>query len=102
MDAWKQWLTSCPIDWQARPPEAGVEAVRRQLLATLDDCHGAECDRLRWRLHTAERPQELWLLRNQILQVVTSQHCLQLAQERVESLLAAFGSVLPAGMIGRA
>jgi hypothetical protein len=102
MDPWKQWLPSCPVDWQLRPPEAGVEAVRRQLLAALDDCHGPECDQLRWRLHTAERAQELWLLRNQIFQVVATQHCLQQAHERVESLLAAFRSVLPAAMVGRA
>jgi hypothetical protein len=102
MDSWKQWLSGSPIDWHLRPPEAGVEAVRRQLLAALDDCHGPECDRLRWRLHTAERPQELWLLRNQVFQVVTAQHCLQQAHERVESLLAAFGAVLPGSMAGRA
>ena len=101
MDPWKQWPTSCPIDWQLRPPEAGVEAVRRQLLAALDDCHGSDCDRLRWRLHTAERPQELWLLRDQILQVVASEHCLAQAQDRIDGLLTAFGSVLPAAMIGR-
>jgi len=101
MDQWKQWLP-CPPDWRLRPPEAAVEAVRRQLLAVLEDCHGTECDRLRWRLHTAERPQELWLLRDQIFQVVASQHCLELAHERINGLLAAFRSVLPAGMVGRA
>ena len=102
MDSWKQWLPDCPVEWQLRPPEAGVEAVRRQLLAVLDDCHGSDCDQLRWRLHTAERAQELWLLRNQIFQVVASQHCLQLAHERINGLLTAFRTVLPSGMIGRA
>ncbi|HET8747526.1 MAG TPA: hypothetical protein VFM98_18140 [Ramlibacter sp.] len=101
MDPWKQWLPSCPPDWRLRPPEAAVEAVRHQLLAVLEDCHGTECDRLRWRLHTAERPQELWLLRDQIFQVVAAQHCLELAHERIDGLLTAFRSVLPAAMARR-
>jgi len=102
MESWKQWLPGCPVDWQLRPPEAGVEAMRRQLLAILDDCHGTDCDRLRWRLHTAERAQELWLLRDQVFQVVLAQHCLQQAHERVDGLLAAFGQLLPARLTGRA
>ena len=101
MDSWKQWLPGCPFDWQLRPPEAGVEAVRRQLLAVLDDCQGMDCDRLRWRLHTAERPQELWLLRDQVFEVVVSQHCLAQARERIDGLLGAFRSVLPASMCSR-
>jgi hypothetical protein len=99
MDSWKQWLPGC--DCQLRPPEAGVEDVRRQLLAILDDCDGTDCDRLRWRLHTAERPQELWLLRDQVFQVVASQHCLAQANERIDSLLGAFRAVLPGSMPGR-
>ncbi|GAB3772431.1 hypothetical protein GCM10028796_43050 [Ramlibacter monticola] len=98
MDAWKQWSPSCPVDWQMRPPEAGVEAVRRELLAALDDCHGTDCDRLRWRLHTAERAQELWLLRDQILEAVAHQHCLALARERIDGLLAAFGTAATGGL----
>jgi hypothetical protein len=102
METWMQRYPGCPVDWQLRPPEAGVEVMRVQLLAALDDCHGPECDRLRWRLHTAERPQELWLLRDQILQVLTDQHCLALARERVEALLPAFGAPWAAGMGDRA
>jgi hypothetical protein len=102
MDTWQQWLPSSPPDWRLRPPEAAIEAVRRQLLAALDDCHGTDCDRLRWRLHTAERPQELWLLRDQVFQAVTREHCLQQAEERIETLLVAFRSVLPSGTVGRA
>jgi len=100
MDPRQHWLPSSPVDCKLRPPEAGVEAVRRMLLAALDDCHGTDCDRLRWRLHTAERPQELWLLRDQIFQVVASQHCLAQAEERIASLLSAFRSVMPDGVTG--
>src|SRR4051812_31969752 len=98
MDTWKKWLPGCPVDWRFRTPEAGGEAGRPPLLAALDDCHGPGCDRLRWRLHTAERAQELWLLRDQIFQAVVIQHCLQQAEQRSDSLVAAFRSAVPTGL----
>jgi hypothetical protein len=101
MAAWKNWLNSRPLEWQIRPPLAGVEAVRQQLLAVLDDCHGFECDRLRWRVHTAERPQELWLLRDAVFQVIASQHCQAQAAERINQLVPAFQTVLPERMLTR-
>jgi hypothetical protein len=89
------------VDWQRRAPEAGVEIARQQLLAALDDCSGADCDRLRWRLHTAERAQELWLLHDQIFQLVASQHCLAQAEQRIQGLGAAFCPAPPLGVPGR-
>jgi hypothetical protein len=79
-----------------------VESIRRQLLAVLDDCQGFEADRVRWRLHMAERAQELWLMRDSVFQVVASQHCQSLALQRIEGLIPAFRQVLPAGLVGRA
>ena len=102
MATWTSWLNSHPFEWQFRAPPAGVEAVRNQLLAVLDDCSGFEVDRLRWRLHMAERAQELWLLRDAVFQVVASQHCQTLAMERIEGLVPAFRQVLPANLVGRA
>jgi hypothetical protein len=101
MASWKQWLHSRPFEWQFRPPQAGIETVRRQLLAVLDDCAGFECDRLRWRLHTAECAQELWLLRDAVFQVVAHQHCQAQAAERINGLVPAFRHVLPAGLLLR-
>lgn len=92
--SWQQWLNSRPFDWHFRP-EAGVEAVRRQLLAILDDCEGFECERLRWRLHTAESAQDLWLLRGSVFQAISSQHCQAAAAERLERLSSAFRAVMP-------
>jgi hypothetical protein len=97
MAAWKTWLNTT-FEWQLRPPQAAVEAVRRQLLAVLDDCLGFECDRLRWRLHTAECAQDLWLLRDAVFQAVASQHCQAQAAERINGLVPAFRSVLPGGL----
>ena len=101
MAAWKNWLNSRPLDLHVQPPHSGVEAVRQQLLAVLDDCHGFECDRLRWRVHTAERPQELWLLRDAVFQAIASEHCPQQAAERINQLVPAFQSVLPERMLTR-
>ena len=102
MAAWTRWLSSNPFEWQFRAPPAGVETVREQLLAVLDDCRGFEVDRVRWRLHMAERAQELWLLRDAVFQVVASQHCQALAMERIQALVPAFRQVLPARLVGPA
>jgi hypothetical protein len=101
MSTWTSWLDSSPFEWQLRAPPAGVEAVRQQLLAVLEDCQGFEVDRLRWRLHMAERAQELWLLRDAVFQVVSSQHCQAQATARIEGLVPAFRQVLPARLVGR-
>ena len=102
MAAWTSWINSNPFEWQFRAPPAGVESVRHQLLAVLDDCEGFEVDRVRWRLHMAERAQELWLLRDAVFQVVASQHCQAQAMERIDGLGPVFRKVLPAGLVSRA
>ena len=95
MASWKKWLNSSPLEWQFRPPQPGVESLRQQLLSVLEDCAGFECDRLRWRLHTAECAQDLWLLRDAVFQVVASQHCQAQAVQRINALVPAFREVLP-------
>jgi hypothetical protein len=79
-------LNSHPVEWHLRPTTEPVEAFRRALLAILDDCHGFECDRLRWRVHTAECAPELWLLRDAVFEAVCSQHCKAQAAERLDRL----------------
>ena len=97
-----QRLHSSPIEWQFRPTSAAVEAVRRLLLAVLDDCMGFECDRLRWRVHTAECAQELWLLRDAVFEAVAAQHCRGDALTRMQQVLPAFRQVLPERLLQRA
>jgi hypothetical protein len=101
MGSWKKWLKSQPLDWRFRPTEACVESIRKELLAVLDDCHGFECDRLRWRLHMAECAQELWLLRGAMFQVVSHQHCQAQAIERINGLVPAFQTALPSQQLTR-
>jgi hypothetical protein len=92
--SWQRWLPSRPVEWQFHPAEAGVEAVRHKLLEILEDCEGLECERLRWRLHTAESAQDLWLLRGSVFQAISTQHCQAQAAERLEALASAFRAVL--------
>lgn len=101
MASWKTWLQTGGLEWQFRPAPAGVESVRQQLLAALDDCEGFECDRLRWRVHTAECAQELWLLRDALFQIVAKQHCQAAAAERINGLVPAFQAVLPERLLTR-
>ena len=102
MPSAQNWLHSLPDEWHLRPTSAAVEAVRRQLLAVLDDCMGFECDRLRWRVHTAECGQDLWLLRDAVFQAVTAQHCRDQAVSRMRELLPAFRQVLPERLLHHA
>ncbi len=101
MASWTQWLHSAPFEWQFRPPQPGVESVRELLLSVLEDCGGFECDRLRWRVHTAECAQELWLLRDATFQVVASQHCQAQAAQRINALVPAFRRLLPDRLLHR-
>lgn len=101
MASWKQWLHSSPFEWEYRPLHASVESVRQQLLSVIEDCEGFECDRVRWRLHTAECAQDLWLLRDAVFQVVASQHCQAQAAQRINGLVPAFQRVLPARVLHR-
>jgi hypothetical protein len=94
-------LARRPTEWPPRSVDAALEAVRHQLLAVLDDCHGMESDRLRWRVHTAERGQELWLLRDAVFEVVALQHSRQQAVQRIDGLEPAFRAVLPGRVLAR-
>ena len=80
-------------------PQAAVEALRAQLLALLDDCDGFDCERLRWRLHTAECAADLWLLREPIHQALVRQHCLPEAARRLDGLKPAFRRALPESLV---
>ena len=99
MSAWSTWFPSRPFEWRLRPPTAGVETVRRQLLAVLEDCEGFEVDRVRWRLHTAECAEELWLLRDAVFRAVSTQHCQAQAVQRINGLVPFFREVLPARLL---
>jgi len=95
-------LQDQPLAIAIASPQAAVEAVRRQLLALLDDCDGFDCERLRWRLHTAECAADFWLLREPIHQALVRQHCLPEAARRLDGLKPAFRRVLPEALVALA
>ena len=99
MATWTKWLSSQLDLPHISEPQAGVETVREMIAVA--DCEGVECDRLRWRLHTAECAQDLWMLRGPIFQVVASQHCQSLATDRINELAPAFQEILPRTMVAR-
>jgi hypothetical protein len=101
MTGWTQWLPSSHDPTPLHRPPRGVEAVRQEILSILDDCAGTECERLRWRLHTAECAQDLWMLRGPLFQVIASQHCQAQAAERVNGLQASFQEILPRARVDR-
>jgi len=101
MAASTSWLPSRPFEWQVRPTDTNVEAVRMRLLDALDDCTGFEVDRLRWRVHTAEGAGELWLLRDAAFQAVSRAHCQSVAMQRINALVPFFREVLPARLLTR-
>ena len=76
-----------------------LSEVRAAVLATLRDCDGALCERMRWRLEAAQNAQDLWLLRTEIFQLVSAQHCQAEAAARINALLPAFEPYLPARML---
>jgi hypothetical protein len=100
MAAWRNWLNSQTSDL-AEPHEATLDEVRDAVLATLKDCDGAACERMRWRLRAAQTAKDLWLLRSEIFRTVSAQHCQAVAATRINALLPAFEPYLPSRMLTR-
>jgi hypothetical protein len=100
MAAWRKWLSSQSAEL-AEPDDLELDDVRTAVIATLKDCDGAACERMRWRLQAAQSAQDLWLLRSEIFQMVSAQHCQAEAAARINGLLPAFERYLPARMLTR-
>ncbi|MBI5277529.1 MAG: hypothetical protein HY854_13825 [Burkholderiales bacterium] len=101
MSAWSSWLSSLSANDVDDIPAIGVEELRRQALAMLSDCAGAQCDRVRNRLQTARTAHDLWLARSEIFQLVAHQHCQSQAVARINELLPAFEGWVPRDLLVR-
>lgn len=99
MAALMNWLNSLTPKERDDMPATDVEQLRRETLALLDDCSGTACVRLRMRLSSARTPQELWMARCDIFQLVASQHCQAQAAQRINALLPHFEGWLPARLL---
>lgn len=98
MAAWRKWLNSQSSEL-AEPDRMTLDEVRAAVTATLKDCTGPLCERMRWRLEATHSAQDLWLLRSEIFHLVSSQHCQAEAAARINALLPAFEPYLPARML---
>lgn len=98
MAAWRKWLNS-QSSGLTELDALSLSEVRAAVLATLKDCGGPVCERMRWRLEAAHSAQELWMLRSEIFQLVSAQHCQAEAATRINGLLPVFEPYLPARML---
>jgi hypothetical protein len=78
-----------------------VISIRLALLDSFEDCLGDAAERLRRRVEQAKNPQELWLLRNDVYQVIAHRHDQKVAAERINRLLPVFKTWLDPRQIGR-
>jgi hypothetical protein len=99
MAAWKKWLNSQPFAIIEETEPMTLDEIRMQVMATLAGCDGPMCERMRWRMDSARTAQDLWLLRGEIFQLVSSQHCQAVAAARINGLIPAFEGSLPPRML---
>jgi hypothetical protein len=64
--------------------------IRGALLQCLDDCHSPAARRLQSKIAQARNPQELWMLRNDVYQVISQHHDQSVAAERINGILRVF------------
>jgi hypothetical protein len=76
-----------------------IVELRKLCVATLDDCGGPACDKLRLRLKHTRDAREIWMARSEIYQMVAHQHCQSQAATRINSLLPAFEGWVPSRML---
>lgn len=102
MTDWRKWLNSRPDDNVVEENSPlSLDTLRTQMLASLRDCQGPLCERMRWRIDAAHSAHDLWLLRSEVFQLVAGQHCQAEAAARINGLLPAFEGWVPARMLTR-
>jgi hypothetical protein len=99
MAAWKKWLNSQPFAPSTQGSPVTLAELRDTMAGTLEGCQGPMCERMRWRIADARAAQDLWLLRSEIFQLVSSQHCQSEAVTRINGLLPAFEGWLPSRLL---
>jgi hypothetical protein len=67
-----------------------LAAIRKALLLAFEDCLNLSAQRLRLKIENAKSPSELWMLRNDIYQVISQQHDQGIAADRINGLLRVF------------
>jgi len=98
MHAILKWLHSGQALLDAQPPSTGgIGELRRLSLDALSDCN---CNgRLRQQLAHATTAQQIWQMRCEMYQAIALRHCESVAVRRLDALLPAFESWLPASAL---
>jgi hypothetical protein len=99
MAAWKKWLLSQPAALEEDGFSMTFDDLREQVRGALDECDGAMCERMRWRIEACRSAQELWMLRGEIFQLVATRYSQAEAARRINGLLPAFEGWMPARML---
>lgn len=86
---------------RATPTLKSLGTIRRSLLKAIEDCSGLPCDRLRLKVEQAKSPQDLWLLRNDVYQIISQRHDQGTAAERINNLIPVFEGSLDAKQLVR-
>jgi len=101
MTTWKKWLNGRGDKGEAELAELDLERLQSQLHHALRECTGPMAQRMRWRIDDTFTAEALWLLREEIFQLVAGEFCQEEAVHRVNALLPAFSAWLPGRMLTR-
>ncbi len=67
-----------------------LATIRKALLLAFEDCANLPAQRLRLKIENTKTPRELWMLRNDIYQVISQQHDQSIAADRINGLVKVF------------
>ncbi len=83
------------------PSLRDLAGIRQALLLSFEDCVEQPARRLRMKIENAKSASELWMLRNDIYQVISQRHDQAVAAERINELAQAFEGWLDPRQITR-
>lgn len=78
-----------------------MEDVRETMLAALGDAGSTHFPHITRRIRYAGDIQALWYLRGDLMAALASEHGEVLARQKVASITAQFGGLLPGGLASR-
>ena len=83
------------------PSLKDMAAIRKALEASFEDCTDVSAQRHRLKIENTKTPRELWMLRNDIYQIISQRHNQSVAAERINNLVRVFEGWLDPKHINR-
>jgi hypothetical protein len=84
-----------------KPSLQDLFAIRQALLDCLVDCDNVAAQRLRNKIGQTQAPQDLWLLRNDVYQIISQRHDQAVAAQRINALIVRFQGWIDAKQLVR-